>query len=192
MVRDGDGLAKEGSGKRHGRRIVILLLVCFFAFGSIIAALFVYSLVHHYRATALYEDGEKKASVLEYRRALLVNPFLAVDCRRMAEALASIGDYDGAISVLEKLVKTHSNDAASHNDLASSLRLKGDFEKAIFEYEKAVDIDADFSLSWWGMGKCYLETGDPDKAKDCFEHALRCAHPDSMEAKEAREYLDKL
>ncbi len=57
-----------------------------------------------------------------------------------AQAMVSAGDTEGAIEVLEGLVKKCPDNAIAHNDLGVLCYKRGDKEKALTHYEKAVQL----------------------------------------------------
>lgn len=49
---------------------------------------------------------------------------------------------------------------------------KGDFDKAISEYKKAVNKDPKFAFAWDNMGLSYRKKGDYKAAIDCYKRSL--------------------
>ncbi|MFX1521238.1 MAG: tetratricopeptide repeat protein [Promethearchaeota archaeon] len=49
---------------------------------------------------------------------------------------------------------------------------QGEFEKAIEEYQKAVEIDPNFYQAWNKMGDAYNTLGNAEQALECYERSL--------------------
>ncbi|MHA1650937.1 MAG: tetratricopeptide repeat protein, partial [Candidatus Helarchaeota archaeon] len=49
----------------------------------------------------------------------------------------------------------------------------GDSYKAIECYEKALEIDPDFTAAWTALGDVYYEIADFEKAIESYEHAIQ-------------------
>ncbi|MDR1857748.1 MAG: tetratricopeptide repeat protein [Desulfovibrio sp.] len=100
--------------------------------------------------------------------------------KEMAESYLFIGDFDKAESYYEKAAKANANGADAYMGLATIAVQRGQINKAMKLYKKAVEIKpSDKALC--GMGLVYMEQGRHDKAMDHFQRALRLA-PGNMVA----------
>ena len=89
--------------------------------------------------------------------------------------------YEQSIKIKQKLLSpTHSDLAASYNNLGLVYGNMGDYSKALSYYEKAVEIGKktlsenhpDFALSYNNIGSVYNNMGEYSKALSYYEKAL--------------------
>ncbi|MGB3905251.1 MAG: protein kinase [Anaerolineae bacterium] len=69
-------------------------------------------------------------------------------------------------------VTTVREDPAAHTYLAGRYLQQGNIERAIAEYEVAIDLDPGAVDAYLGLGVVYLREKDPDMALDFYEQAL--------------------
>jgi tetratricopeptide (TPR) repeat protein len=72
------------------------------------------------------------------------------------------------------------NESTNHLNLGNKALGQKQYETALNEYQKAVDLNHDNSLAWYGMGVAELEKKDPDKASDAFQKAVTIAPEQPM------------
>jgi len=51
----------------------------------------------------------------------------------------------------------------------------GLWKEARFRFERAIELDPSYAAAWNNLAIVYEQTGEPDKAKDAYERALRLA-----------------
>ena len=88
-----------------------------------------------------------------------------------------------AESILKELTAINPNTLNVYNSLGVLYRKKGELEKALKNYQKAIKIHPDEPNIYYNIGRLYLDLKDPDSAKDSFSKALEI-NPDFKEAKE--------
>lgn len=96
-------------------------------------------------ARALYKEGFQHylanrlaAAVDAYRRAVALDPRLAIAWNGLAMALARQGDLDGAVEAGRRLVELEPEDPLSHTSLSRLYQQKGMIPEA--EEEKAISM----------------------------------------------------
>ena len=67
--------------------------------------------------------------------------------------------------------------------------MKGDFDKAIEDFDTAIGLDANNSGVYYGRGLAYSSLGDVSKAREDFNKALELGH-DRDEVETALKKLD--
>jgi tetratricopeptide (TPR) repeat protein len=82
------------------------------------------------------------------------------------------GEYDVAVEMMDQVIGANPNRVDAHYFKAEALRLRGDIAEAIFTYDDAVQLDADFAPAYLGRGRVLIER-DPQAAIQDFESALR-------------------
>ena len=84
----------------------------------------------------------------------------------------STGYPEYAKEWVEKGEKIYGNEKEFISLNADYLFLSGQFEKAIIQYNKLIDIDP-YNISYWtGMAKCYFTIGNSEKAIEACDFAL--------------------
>ena len=76
----------------------------------------------------------------------------------------------------------------THLAIASQLRTLGRLDESQEHYRRAIELDANYEVTYFNYANLLVEMGELDQAKAMYEKALEIA-PD-LEA--AREELDKL
>ena len=71
--------------------------------------------------------------------------------------------------------------AIEANNRAKAYADKGDYDKAIIDYTRAIRLNPDDTFAYVDRGKVYTLIGDYDKATIDYTHAIRL-HPDNAEA----------
>ena len=94
-------------------------------------------------ARALYKQGfnhfandRSDEAIAAYRKALEIDPELAIACNGLAMALAQKGDLDGAIESARRLVELEPDEPLSHTSLSMFYMQKGMIPEA--EDQKAI------------------------------------------------------
>jgi predicted Zn-dependent protease len=97
------------------------------------------------------------------------------------------GRYGTAKALLQKALRIEPDDAKSHYYLATIYREtgnnKGELDKAISEYERAIQIKPDYAEAYFGLGLAYYRKEMNEKAKEAFEKYLEL-NPNAEEREE--------
>ncbi len=59
---------------------------------------------------------------------------------------------------------------------------KGQFDKALADFDRAIQLDPKSAVPYGGRGAVYLEKGDYDRAISAFSEAIRLAPPSAMQS----------
>jgi len=81
--------------------------------------------------------------------------------------------------------------AMNHNVRGIALAREGQYEQAILEFNKAIEIDPDYGDAYFGRGLAYAEKGEVAKAVSDLEKCIKLSD-DSDVVKVAQEILDEL
>lgn len=103
----------------------------------------------------------------------IATPTRAVDIERNngevdlapVRALIKAKNFAAARDELFKLADTHQH-ADVYNLLGFSLRKTGDYKQALTYYKKALDFEPEHKGAHEYLGELYVETGQPDKARE--------------------------
>ncbi len=80
--------------------------------------------------------------------------------------------WESEFALWNDTVKKSPGKARVHRMLGSIWRDKGEYEKAIDEYEESMRIWPEHPALWNDLGVSWLKKGEYDKARECFKKAL--------------------
>jgi len=147
-------------------------------------------------AIASLKLREVRAAELYLRQALAAAP-------NHAEARTLLGwielevrrDYDGAVAEYAKVVELRPEAAEAYNNLGVALRKKGELEKAVTSFDRALALRVDYREAKSNRGWVYVEQRRWPEARRDFEEVLKLDPEDegalyglSRVLKEARDY----
>jgi tetratricopeptide (TPR) repeat protein len=114
----------------------------------------------------------EKALGLE-RRALMLDPDLADAHVWMGAALLALDRTDEAISAIEEGIRLEPDNGQAHQGLARALWVgKGDFARAIPEFERAIELNPEAGYSYLQLGLLLAWEGDYSRAEDVCRRAV--------------------
>jgi len=91
----------------------------------------------------------------------------------MANSLATIGQLDSAIGIMERLDKQNPNQVEILSNLASFFVSKRDYQQAIAHFQRLTTLFPDYLPGWYGLGNVLLQAGDTAAAKDAYGQVYR-------------------
>jgi tetratricopeptide (TPR) repeat protein len=126
------------------------------------------------RGEAYMRLGQKDLAIADFRKVLSINPSHVSARNNLGLLLAEKGAYLRAIREFETVVRLEPNHKDASFNLARAYSLSGQIGRAARQYEKVIEMEPGFMEAYQNLGILYLDFLDrPDKAKQCFEHALR-------------------
>jgi tetratricopeptide (TPR) repeat protein len=78
-------------------------------------------------------------------------------------------DAGSAIRNYEELVKLYPNDPESYFSLAATYEQADDYEKAVADYQRAIQRDDKYAAAFFGLGRAQFRLGKFDDALKSFE-----------------------
>lgn len=69
--------------------------------------------------------------------------------------------------------------AVNYFNIAYSFGEKGDYEKAIENYDKAIELNPNYETAWYGKGWTLEKLGRKDEAEHCFQKAKELGYKES-------------
>lgn len=112
------------------------------------------------------------------RRATEINPQFAPAYNMLGYSLRFMDDYAGAEEAFRKYVELIPDEPNPYDSYAELLTEMGRFEESITQYEKALDINANFINSHIGIGNNRMLMGQFDEARAAFSKAESIARND--------------
>lgn len=162
---------------------------------------------HNHYGNALSDCRRIDESIVEYRRALELNPDFAEAHVNLGASLADQKRLDEAISEFRTAVKLKPHMTPGHYNLAVVLSEKGQLVEAIGEYRKVLELKPADADAHSELGRALADNGQIDEAIEQYEQALkidstnvdavnglarlRAAHPESASRHEASTSLRK-
>ena len=92
----------------------------------------------------LFNENKKEEAILEYKKALKIQPDFLPATFNMAIALGDTGKFKEAEKILLKVVKDDASIVETYNSLGYVYYKQGDFKKAKKSFEKAIELKPDF------------------------------------------------
>lgn len=123
-----------------------------------------------------YFNKEKyDLSIENYKKCLKLKPDFASVRNNLGISYMARGDYDTAIGYFTELIDNFFY-ATPHYPLANlgkAYFLKKEYPKAETYFRQALEIDSQFVFALHWLGKTYIELGNPFKAIENLEKAIR-------------------
>lgn len=109
-----------------------------------------------------------------------------------AKPFLDAGEFAKAKAVYEEACKLDPNDnsASVHTDLGFVLQNLGDTERAIAEYNRALEFNPQSEAPLFNIGTCYMVYGKEAEAQAVFTRFIE-EHPDSLRCADAKSFLEK-
>lgn len=124
--------------------------------------------------------GRHDEAVACLRKALEIEPGLAMAHLNLGNALKAKGDLDGAIVEYRTAVRLRSDNAGAHSNLGGALLERGDLDGAISELRTALRLQPDRANAHTNLGHTLQAKGDLDGAIAEFSTALRLQPDDAL------------
>ena len=128
------------------------------------------------------QKGRYEEAIVQWKKALELNPGEASVHLNLGVALARAGKADDAIEEYRKALEINPNDAEVYYRLGMSLADMGRFDEAIANYQKGLELrprnasDTDLATVYDFLGRARAGKGDMTGAVEDFEKATRL-HP---------------
>jgi len=141
-------------------------------------------------ALAWERQGEDDEAIMGYRRVLELDGSRATSWLHLGILLKRNGrDLDGAIAALEKALETGAPRPRTLNELGVAYAYKGDLEKALGIWDRAIQEDPNWGVLYANALKGSLHLGREDLAQDYYEKGKDIEHPEENLAMQWGEYL---
>lgn len=126
-----------------------------------------------------------------FLRALSLNPS-SVDAMHAygMTLLAPLGRLDEALEMMRKAQHLDPLSSAVNNSLGDIYYFRREYDKAIRQYEKTVELDPGFSESYMSLGFTYLAQGKPQEARKAFQRANEAPGEEALLTRALVDVLD--
>jgi spermidine synthase len=122
---------------------------------------------------SLQRSGRVKAAIVQYRRAVSLNPNQAETRHNLGNALGAVGEMDQATLHLREAVRIKPSFAGAHNSIGYALLVQGQSEEAISHYAQAVELSPQSARFHNDLGVAHVVLGQIEAATHHFGEASR-------------------
>ncbi len=136
---------------------------------------------HYNLGYALFQKGSVDEAMVQYQKALQINPDSAEAHNNLGNALLQKGNVDEAIAQYQKALEVKPDYAEAHYNLGNALLQKGNVDEAMAQYQKALEVKPDYAEAHYNLGNALLQKGNVDEAMAQYQKALEIK-PDYAEA----------
>jgi tetratricopeptide (TPR) repeat protein len=124
-------------------------------------------LANDYLRVREFDPAEEHA-----KKALAVVPEMNHAQRLLGVIYTQRGQFDQAIAILERALKSNLFSAETYNNLATAYMQKGMLDKAEELLQTALQINPEYYFAYLNLGLLYLTKGQYEAAADNLERAL--------------------
>jgi tetratricopeptide (TPR) repeat protein len=128
---------------------------------------------HFNHAHDLRRRGDVDGAVAEYRKAIELDPGMALAYSNLGALLQSRGELVEAESLYLKTIGLRSNYALAWNNLAIVRYKRGDGAGAVRAFRRAIELKPSDAGAVYNLGRVYQQAGIADSAAAMFERAYR-------------------
>lgn len=125
-----------------------------------------------YRGRAKQDDGDLGGAIVDFDKAIEIDPRHARYYFRRGGAKRGNGDLDGAIADYTRAIEINQGDAFAYNNRAAVKRLQGDLEGALADYDKAIETCPGYLEAYNNRGAAKQSNGDLDGAVADYTKAI--------------------
>jgi tetratricopeptide (TPR) repeat protein len=123
-------------------------------------------------ARGLARKGDYAGALVEWRKAVEIDPEDSMARYHLAFALDELGQLGEAIAQYQKAVEFDANNAAAYFSLAFALTRTGKLADGIDAYKKSLEIKPRNPMAEGNLGVALMQTGHTDEARSHIEKAL--------------------
>lgn len=120
-------------------------------------------------------------------KLVAVNPKRAREYyQRMAQYAAELYRDDDAIKYAAKAVELSPNDASGHHNLGKMYKQRGDDDRAMAEYRKAIAKNDRLFTAYFDLAEMLMSAGKVDPADQLYRHVVRASRDEDYVMQAAR------
>ena len=120
-----------------------------------------------------HNQGKTEIAEKLYRKILIKDPGHSNALHLLGVIALERNDYDKALDLIKRAIVTYPKAAPYYNNLALAYQKKGLVDEAVKAFQKAFEIDSNYSEAHNNLGTLLKDRGDLAAAASCFEAAIR-------------------
>jgi tetratricopeptide (TPR) repeat protein len=137
---------------------------------------------HNNLGNVLHQKGNVDEAIVQYQKALEINPANAEVHNNLGNILLEKGQVDEAIAHCQRALEINPDNSPAHNNLGNALLQKGQVDEAIAHYQRALEISPDIAMVHNNLGGALFQKGNVDEAIAYYQKALQI-EPDFAKAR---------
>jgi tetratricopeptide (TPR) repeat protein len=118
--------------------------------------------VHLYLGNAHYRDGDYDQAIVEYNKALRIDPDFVEAYNNRGRARRSKGDYDEAIADYNRAIQIKPDYADAYTNRGSAYYYKKNYEHARADWEWALQLNPNSTDAWNNLAIMQREMAHSD------------------------------
>lgn len=119
------------------------------------------------------ENEQPRQAISNYRKALFLSPGFATAHSCLANAYLAESEVERAIYHYNQALQNGSReDMAIYGNLGMAYEVKGMFDKAIEQYERALQVDSTSVMARLGIAESYSRKAQYDRAIEAYEELI--------------------
>jgi len=134
--------------------------------------------VHYQLGTYYFGQQLWEQAIAEFEQAIAIAPAYAPPYNHLGYCLRNLERYDEAERAFKKYTELVPDEPNPHDSYAELLMKVGRFGESIAEYERALEIDPNFTASYVGLGNNQIFLGRLDEARNTFARLAYIARSD--------------
>jgi len=138
------------------------------------------ALAHLNLGAALEEQNKPEESLMEYQKALALDPNRHEIYNNIGKLLNDEGKPEAALNYCHEAVRLNPKSPFSHNNFGIVLVKLGHFDEALGQFSQAAQLDANYAPPRFQIGRILLMQGHDAEAMPFFHEALQI-DPDNLQ-----------
>lgn len=120
---------------------------------------------HNTYATFLFGQQEFESAIVEYRKAVAINPDFSQPYNQLGYSHRFLGEFGDAEKAFVRYIELIPDQPNPYDSYAELLMKMGRFEESIASYEKALSIEPTFIASYIGIANNFIFMGRTEDAR---------------------------
>jgi len=143
--------------------------------------------LHDYLGHALYFEGKSRAAIVEFNKAVFLNPGYARAYVNRGNVYAAIRNYDEALKDYQTAVRLRPDEVDAHYMKGMVHSKTGRYQQAIEDFSQTIALDQNHARAFHDRGLAYFHLGRYEQAISDYDEAIR-RNPDFTLAYHNRAY----